>query len=118
MMKLINGFIRTNMIKILFLTIIMVMLIFIAQFPYFNSLIGYPYAWNSLVILYLFSVFIFRLEATFSFRIAFIFLIISGFFLLIQKNSFAQTIGNIVYYILWFGSIQTAIQLWRDQKHV
>lgn len=116
--KQINRFIRTNMTKVILLTVVMVTLIFLAQFPYFNSLIGYPYAWNSLLILFIFSVAIFRLDETFSFGAAFIFLIISAILFLLRKDTFAQTIGNIVYYLLWFGSIQTAVHIWRGKKYV
>jgi vacuolar-type H+-ATPase subunit I/STV1 len=112
----IEKYITGNSTKIIIFVSAIVVLNFLEKFPYLNTFLAFPYAWNSLLILFVFGVVLFRLDEAFSLSSSLVFLALSAVLSVFGKDTVAQAVGNIAFYLLCLGSIQTVIRLWRDKK--
>lgn len=112
----IQYFISGNLNKVIILLIAAVTINFLKDFPYINTFLAFPYPWNSFLLLFLLTVVLFRLNETFTFRLALLLLGIAAVLSLFGKHIIAQTIGTIVYSLLWFGFIQMVFHLWTTKR--
>ncbi len=99
-------FVSQNSSKFIIITLIVVLLNFLDKFPYLNTLLIYPFTLNLLIFLFLLLVIIFKLRESFSFFTALVFIFFSACLSVFRKDSAAQSVGNISYYLLWFGLVQ------------
>ena len=109
----IEKYVTGNSTKIIIFVSVIVVLNFLEKFPYINTFLAFPYAWNSLLILFVFGVVLFRLDEVFSFKASLVFLLTSAGLSIFGKDTVAQAVGNIAFYLLCLGCIQTVIRLWR-----
>ena len=113
MRQTIQKFIVNNLTNITILLISMVVLSFLEKFPYFNTFLSFPYPWNSLLLLFLLTVALFKLNETFSFGVALLFLSIACAFSIFGKDSIAEKLGTMVYFLIWFAVVQMIVGRWR-----
>lgn len=109
-------YMNKNFNQIIVLVVATVFLGFLEKFPYLNTFLSSPYPWNSFLLLFLLTIILFRLTEVFTFGIAFTFLCIAMVLSVFGKDMVAQSVGKIVYYLLWFGFLQMVIRLWRDSR--
>lgn len=102
--------------KIIIFVSAIVLLNFLEKFPYFNTFLAFPYAWNTLLILFVFGVVLFQLDEAFSLSLALVFLLICMILSIFGKDTVAEAVGDIAFYLLCLGSIQTGIHSWRDKN--
>ena len=113
----IQAFISGNLIKIFILLSAMVFLGFFEKFPYLNTFLSFPYPWNSFLLLFILSVILFKLNEVHSFSIALFLIGVAVILCIFGKETVAQSVGVIVYYLLWFGLIQMIVGCWHETKH-
>lgn len=115
-MNKISNFVTKNIAKIIVLLSATIFLEFMEKFPYMNILLSFPYRWNSFLLISLLAILLFKLNERHTFKVALFLLGISVVLSVFGKETVAQSVGKIVYYLLWFGSIQMIIAFVRLKK--
>jgi len=99
--------------QLLFLLILSVVLNFLSGLPYLNLVFRQTF---NLVLLWLLSIFLFKLSGRFSIKIALVFLCFCPLLLILKQEKLAEEAGNAVYGFLLIGVIQEFISYLREEK--
>ena len=112
----IQKFVSFNSSKFIIFTLAVVVLNFFDNFPYLNTLLTYPFTLNVLIFLFLLLVILFKLNESFSFSISLVLIFISACLSVFRKDSAAQSVGTISYYLLWFGLVQMVFRNYMNKN--
>ncbi len=96
-----------NRNNVILLLAVVVFLDFLSQFPYFNTILSFPYRWNTLVVVWIASVLLFSLKQDSTFFIAALIYAAIPIFVITKKTSIAEVMGNIVFFFVIFGLAQS-----------
>jgi hypothetical protein len=117
LLQSIERFVSRNSAKILICIVVMVGLSFLEKFPYLNTFLSFPYPWNSLLILSIVIVVVFKLREEFFFGLAFALSLIAALLAIFGKDTIAQAIGNTIYCLVGAGLVLIIFQsLWNNRK--
>lgn len=109
-LKIILRFISHNQSKFVMLLLTVAVLDYVAKFPYFSVFLLFPYPWNSIIILWVVTAVLFRLDERFSFGTALVLLCAILMLSLFGKGNLVETLGNGVYGLLLLGFIQSVVR--------
>lgn len=88
----------------LLIFVIIVLINFLSKLPYFNIFLS---PWVSLIFIWVLAVIILRLRAGASFFASLVLMLIAPVFFILKNDLVAEQLGNIVYFLLLIGFIQT-----------
>jgi len=108
-----SDFFTSHQPQLLFLLILFVVLNFLSELPYLNLILGKTFIF---FLLWLVSIFLFKLSGRFSIKAALVLLCFCPFLLILKKEKLAEEIGNLVYGLLLTGVIQELITYLREEK--
>ena len=107
-------YIFTHGSSLLFIFVTGLLLYFLSGLPYFNILFS---SGVSLMIIWIIAVIFLKLSANVSFLISLILIIIALAISIFRNDAMAEQIGNMVYFLLLTGFLQTFFIYIKEQKH-
>lgn len=90
--------------QLLFIFVMGLLINFLSKLPYFNIFLS-PLV--SLIFIWIMAVILLRLSADVSFLVSLVLLFITPVISIFRNDSMAEQVGNIVYFLLLIGFIQT-----------
>lgn len=112
-MERIKKFFISHQPQFLFLLILFVILNFLSELPYFSLVVDRIFIF---FLLWLVSIFLFKLSGQFSIKMALVLLCFCPFLLILKKEDWIREIGNLAYGFLLVGVIQEFIVYLREEK--
>lgn len=108
-----SDFFTSHQSQFLFLLILFVVLNFLSELPYLNLILGKTFIF---ILLWLVSIFLFKLSGRFSIKVALALLCFSQLLLILKKEKWAEEMANLFYGLLLIGVIQEFIDHLREEK--
>lgn len=99
--------------QLLFLLILFIILNFLSGLPYLNLVLSKTFIF---LLLWLISIFLFKLSGQSSIKVALVLLCFCPLLLILKQEKLAEEIGNLVYGLLLIGVIQELITYLREEK--